>query len=230
MPGPSGRDHYLVLACSDGAGSAPLSHLGSEVACLSVVRACELDLSEARSERDVLTEGNARSWFVAARDAMMQCSNDNSVELRQVAATLLFAVIGRRTALFAQVGDGAIVTSDGEKCDVVFWPDRGEYANETTFLTSDRWEESFRSCCTPRVDEVAMMTDGLQPVALHNSTKTAHSPFFISMLAQLRQVTDSSVFAVPLNAFLTSEQLRKRTDDDLTIVLATRMPGSEMHA
>lgn len=230
MPGPNGRHQYLVLTCSDGAGSAELSHFGSRAACLGVVRACESSLSEGWRERDVLTESNARAWFAAARDAMAKCADDNGVEPRQVAATLLLAVVGRNAALFAQVGDGAIITSDGDKCGVVFWPDRGEYANETTFLTSDQWESSFRSRCTPRVDEVALLTDGLQPVALHNATQTAHAPFFLAMFAQLREVSDSSVFAVPLNAYLISEPLRKRTDDDLTLVLATRLSGKGAHA
>lgn len=230
LPGPTGAAHYLVLACADGAGSASHAHKGAEAACIGFARACERSCSLGHPEAATLTEQNAESWFAEARDHVVQTAECLGVEARQTATTLLAAVLGEEIALFMQLGDGAIVTSNGQGCSVVFWPDRGEYANETTFLTDPAWRASIRASVAGRVDELALFTDGLQSVALHYATQTTHDPFFLSMFGQIRDTPDWESLRVPLSAYLKSEALRKRTDDDVTLLLATRRARAERDA
>ena len=131
-----------------------------------------------------------------------------------------------------QVGDGAVVvhwedtpqSSDGY--DWIFWADEAAYANETTFLTDERAAGNLQhTLVNYRLDEVALFTDGLQRLALHYETRTAHAPFFEPMFAPLRAAANdgrANELSASLAAFLDSPSVNERTDDDKTLILATR--------
>jgi hypothetical protein len=74
------------------------------------------------------------------------------------------------------------------------------------------------------LEEVAVFSDGLQMLALQYSTRSVHSPFFRPMFRQLASSTEGHVIELcnPLNSFLNSKLVNERTDDDKTLVLATR--------
>jgi hypothetical protein len=59
-------------------------------------------------------------------------------------------------------------------------------------------------------------------LALSYASKSAHQPFFARMFAALRKVGDREDLVVPLRQFLDSPAVNDRTDDDKTLVLATR--------
>lgn len=63
------------------------------------------------------------------------------VGLRDLACTILLAIVGADAAVFAQLGDGAIITGEGDHYTPVFWPPAGEYANVTDFLTDADFAE-----------------------------------------------------------------------------------------
>jgi hypothetical protein len=73
---------------------------------------------------------------------------------------------------------------------------------------------------------VALLTDGLQGLALRFSTREAHGPFFEPMFARLRREREGEPKGLgkELRAFLGSAPVNQRTDDDKTLVLATRLP------
>ena len=68
---------------------------------------------------------------------------------------------------------------------------------------------------------MALFTDGLQTLAL-DYTRAAHSPFFAPMFAALSSETEPGGLLGPLSAFLESPAVNERTDDDKTLILATR--------
>jgi hypothetical protein len=113
------------------------------------------------------------------------------------------------------------------------WPQSGEYANCTFFLTDADAATRVQAKRARRVDELALLTDGLQGLALHFASRAAHGPFFAPMFARLRGVsaTRPRSLAGELHAFLDSPAVNQRTDDDKTLVLATRLPanGSGRH-
>jgi hypothetical protein len=78
-----------------------------------------------------------------------------------------------------------------------------------------------------RVDELALFTDGLQPLALHYASRTVHAPFFVPMFDSLRRSTDIDGLESPLKQFLKSKPVIDRTDDDKTLMLATRRSFSD---
>src|SRR5262249_5744539 len=108
----------------------------------------------------------------------------------------------------------------------VFWPQNVEYANVTRFVTDDAAAQWFQcEALDPRICDIAVMTDGLEPLALQFSTQTVHSRFFDGFASQLRKGSDegeSEQLSKDLVAFLVSPAVRSRVDDDLTLVIASR--------
>lgn len=218
----AGMSSYLLVACADGAGSASHASLGAKAACLGFIRLA----SESLRDGLALHEVEARqmfNWYARVRGHLGLEASLRNLDIRDLACTLLTAIVGDEVAVFSQIGDGAIVYRDGEDFTTAFWPQTGEYANITFFLTSPDFEEklTFRSL-GQRVDELALFTDGLQPLALHYASRTVHAPFFVPMFDSLRRSTDMDGLESPLKQFLKSKLVTDRTDDDKTLLLATR--------
>ena len=72
-------------------------------------------------------------------------------------------------------------------------------------------------------DEIALFTDGLQTLVLSFSEKRAHAGFFRPLFDALRQSGDEVPgFSAHLETFLSRDDIRRRSDDDKTLVLAVR--------
>jgi hypothetical protein len=217
-----GSTPLLIATCADGAGSASHSQIGARLACTAFLNVASAALEDglriSAIDRQLML-----GWYETARARLSFEACISNFESRDFACTLLTAIVSTESATFSQLGDGAIVVDDGEAYSPVFWPQSGEYANTTNFITGADLEDGleFRLLDRP-VKDLAIFTDGLQPLALHYATRTAHSPFFAPMFESLRQVAETESLEGPLRAFLNSEPVNTRTDDDKTIVLATR--------
>ena len=142
------------------------------------------------------------------------------------ACTFLAAIVGVDSAAFFQIGDGAIVYSanDGaENYNLISLPQQGEYANSTNFVTDLTVSDVLQfEMIEKRIDEIAVFTDGLQRIALDYKSKAAHAPFFRPMFAPLRTATETADLQKRLIDFLNSPKINERTDDDKTLILASR--------
>ena len=107
----------------------------------------------------------------------------------------------------------------------MFWPQRGEYANTTHFLTDkDAAERLQIEPLVGKVTDVALMTDGLESLALHYASKSVHEPFFHGMFQPLLDADGAEEInrlSASLERFLSSERVGSRTDDDVSLILAT---------
>ena len=218
----TGSETVLVLACSDGAGSAEFSQIGSQAACATLV---DLVSAETRMMRHLGTvdRKRARAWVKQVHRAVGVQADLREVAARQLACTLLFAVLGEHGAAFGQIGDGAIVVHGDDDYRTEFWPQSGEYANTTNFVSDRRWDSHFEFAWHDEpVDEVALFSDGLQMLALDYTTRQVHAPFFAPLFASLREQPGAAQLQEPMRAFLDSPQLAERTDDDKTLMLASR--------
>jgi len=159
--------------------------------------------------------------FRDVREAVLAEAERLGVSGRELACTALLAVIGPSVAAFAQIGDGAMVVGDR----VIFWPEPAEYANATDFLTDDDWAAKLHFAMTDApVTEVAVLTDGLQRLALDFQGKAPHAAFFRPLFDALRSATDVEALVEPFRDFLDSPRVNARTDDDKTLVIAVRRP------
>jgi hypothetical protein len=208
----------VVAACSDGAGSAELSHLGSGCAVERFMQEARQSLKATSPDRDVI-----ESWVDRTREMVLEEAAAQGVPPRQLACTLLGAVVGDEWAAFIQIGDGVIVFDSGNGFELAFWPDNGEYANTTRFITDEDYRERLRiEIVTRRVSELAILTDGLQMLALDFANARVHDRFFAPLFRTLRNGPSEDTLRASLLDFMDSKRVNDRTDDDKTILLATR--------
>lgn len=218
----AGGETVLLLACADGAGSAEHAELGARIASEAIAREMREALGGGVRVSDI-DGGMMMAWHRRVRELLSAEADLRSARLRDFACTLLTAAVGEQSAVFSQIGDGAIILPESDAYRTVFWPQSGEYLNTTNFLTDEEFEQRLEFCTHPEpVDELALLTDGLQMLALRYAEKMVHSPFFQPMFQALRAADSASVLQAPLRDFLTSPQVNRRTDDDKTLILATR--------
>jgi len=214
--GPDGE--WLAVAVADGAGSASYADAGATLACDEFVRRIDLVPPDA-----LFTRAGMDALFTDVRDALVAEAERLGVPPREVACTALLAVVGPASAVVAQVGDGAIILGDGDGHRVAFWPEPAEYANATDFLTDAQFADALRFEATAGpIVEVAVLSDGLQRLALDFEAKVPHAAFFRPLFDALRGAADPAALGPPFREFLNSPRVNERTDDDKTLVIAIR--------
>jgi Protein phosphatase 2C len=223
----SAGNEVLVAAVSDGAGSAIFGRMGSMIACQYFIDDVKRYFAQGRDSAQ-LADGFIEDWIDVYQQIISIKSRENGSTLQDYACTLLAAVVEGNRAAFFQIGDGAIVASQRGQEDqysCICWPQRGEYANSTNFLTDcDVAEKIYRESKSVTVDEIALFTDGIQNLVLDYRTRSPHAPFFSPLFNWLRPRSSgySQELADSLAAYLNSEKINSRTDDDKTLVMATR--------
>lgn len=194
------RDDAFMLAChngwqmltvSDGAGSAPFSRKGAELACEVSLDFCKEKLPEGNelerifedmdSNQDPLTWKAAASKLAyhvlpaaafAAHKAIRQEAEAKGREMRAYAATLLLALVKKFPAGWAvlsfQVGDGAMGLFADGKWELLAQPDEGEYGGQTRFITMNEIYDSshelmrrLRLDFVPDLHGLLLMSDGV---------------------------------------------------------------------
>jgi hypothetical protein len=211
-------EHFLVVACADGAGSAARSEEGAAAATAGFVSAaCDFLATQAEVTRESLVE-----CFRAARKSVEERAAKLDMPARELACTLLAAIVGEKEAFFAQVGDGLIVVRGNDEYLPVFWPRVGDYPNDSDFLTDETYEKQLQFAQRPAPKELALSTDGLQTLMANISARTIHQGFFSPIFAQLKAAREPDELLVPLRDFLSSAAVNERTDDDKTLLLALR--------
>ena len=225
------RDGVLVVAVADGAGSARHAEVGSTIAAAAAVRTASrlLRLHTHPVYEGVLRE-ILRETFVFVRGCLTAEANRSGWDIRELSTTLIVAVCTPEMTGAAQIGDGAVVTAaappvgGGEDPLTLFSaPQRGEYANETSFITSGDWHRRLSIRARRRSTRcLVMFTDGIQSLALDTLHDfRPHKPFFAPLIQWAEQQVNESAASDGLRAFLGSSRVSDRTDDDLTLLIAT---------
>lgn len=218
-----GGQETLIACVADGAGSAAKSDDGSSLACVTILELATEFFEKHEGSLEKLDRETAVGWCQEARERLAQLAEKREDKLRDYATTLCVAILGPEKAAFFQVGDGAIVARRTGVMGVVFWPQSGEYANSTTFLTIDQVEQHVEFCeATAPYDDLALFTDGIERLALSFEGQTPHPPFFEPLFKTLRSAPDPDALSAELAKFLDSESMRNRSDDDKTVILAAQ--------
>lgn len=212
----------LIVAVADGAGSAKFAELGARNVCDFFVSGVSA-LFENGGKISDLNQTFYFEFLKAFSNALS--ANDNNTDLNDYACTFLAVAACENETIFCQIGDGAIVfASELDEFKLFAIPQQGEYANTTNFVTDENAAEKLQfKRLENRIEELAIFTDGLQRLAIDFQSKNAHLPFFRSMLAPLRGENPAANLEEKLSAFLNSPKINERTDDDKTLILASRL-------
>jgi len=225
----------LVAAVADGAGSASLGGLGAEVASRAAVRAAARALPAGPDAATLrATLGGA---LAVARAAVGAEAAARAAAPQDLATTLIVvaALPGGEAVAAMQVGDGAAVCADaGGRLHTLTSPRWGEYVNETAFLSTPGaveaaqwgwWEPNGNApdgAPSSGAARLAVLSDGLQMLALAMPAGDPHPPFFAPLLRYAAGAADPGTAAEGLAAFLRGPRVAARTDDDVTLLLAVR--------
>src|SRR6476646_5950175 len=185
----------LLLAAADGAGSAARSAEGAAVAVRAALDGAEAALvASGQPDHDLAWRALLEAALRAARAALESLTEASGVGppgslaaasipsgLGDFATTLLLAVVTEHWLAAVQVGDGAIVLwAADDELTMLTEPRPGdaEYLNETTFVTSPEYLEQAQFAVQQRDAPrgLALLTDGLQLLALNLASGRAHAP------------------------------------------------------
>lgn len=214
----------LIAAVADGAGSATLAEIGAEIAVNTAVKSiAEEGLKISENDPDDCWHQLLTASLKMAREAVETEAQVREVKSRDLASTLILAIATPELIAVAQIGDGAAAIGDSDgNIIAVTVPPCGEYINETIFLISDNALETAQlRVWRGKLAHLAIFSDGLQMLALKMPEGAAHVPFFSPLFKFVGQVEDEGEAKEQLESFLKSPRVTERTDDDLTLLLAS---------
>jgi hypothetical protein len=216
----------VLIALADGSGSAAHGGEGAycaiETALASLAAGLETGLPETSGGWMALLQ----DVFLSARLGLEVLAENEDAPLRDFATTLICAVAGPGWLAAAGLGDGVLVAlrKDGRLFTALL-PQRGEYANETLFLTAASAIEQLNIyIAEEEIAALAVMSDGLTRLALEFPAMDPHRSFFDPVLSFAAQLEDQEVGVRRLAEYLSSDKVSARTSDDRSLVLAVR-PG-----
>jgi len=219
VPGAGGGE-VLIAAVSDGAGTARRSEIG---ASLAVARFLQ---DFAATDPASIDRAFVVGWISSVQDEIAALAADEGSDVRDYACTMLGAVVAGSGSVYLQIGDGAIVVGGEEVGEYswIFWPQHGEYANTTNFLTQEQAAQALLFETGPPVREIALFSDGIERLVLDFSASAVHSPSFRPIFKWLAGTLpgDKRQPSEALITYLGSDHVNMRTDDDKTLVMATR--------
>lgn len=215
-----------VAVLADGAGSAEAGGMGAARAVWIAMHALEdQDLERAWIE-DGRAVACAREVVETVRRELGILADGRGHDVASLSCTLLalWATEGSHGAL--QVGDGFTVVRESGRDDyrLLLEPAKGEYVNQTVFVTSDRALDSLEvaASATP-IDFGCVSSDGLEEVAIHMDDWTPGQRFFRYWEDFLDESDGLAEAEDGILQFLEgNEELDRRSIDDRSVVFLRR--------
>lgn len=224
-------EDILVYAVADGLGSASHAAQGAQCAVLKAVMAMRdrLTTMTIPLESDVVN-----AVFHDVHQALVQLADQLNVSVNDVACTLQLVVMNAQQLLMGQVGDGLVLgirtnCADAEPVVQLSTMRSKDYGNLThTMIAHDFVKHlqvtDIRQEEYNQYDGVVLMTDGAQSLCFEYQIMKPFQPFFVELIAWLNQNQTTSVTELnqQLVGFFSSEELRQKSSDDITFVVARR--------
>jgi hypothetical protein len=222
---PNNAAGYLVCVVSDGAGSASYGGEGAALVCRTFSTAAQAHLSENGTSPD---DEVILGWLDQIRDRITFAALSRGKTPRDFAATMIAVLSNGHETLIVQVGDGCLALRfpDCADWEVPIWPDHGEYASTTSFVTDDPQVKCRIHRELRQVAAMAAMTDGLERLALDFKEQKPFSAFFEGISKPvLAAASPGKMYPLSsmLKEYLDGEAICSRTDDDKTLVVAARV-------
>ncbi len=241
---------FVVVA--DGAGSAPLSHLGAQAAVAHLAAHFAAIPEDIESLDGMSWRATAAAGFSAVQHRLGELAKAEGVALSTLACTLIVLAYAPDAIALAHVGDGraAYRTPAGE-WRALMQPERGEEAGSTVFVTTtvgdDEWfDRHLRTTFLAHsVSAFTCMTDGCERSAFlvsvfsealgrYHDPNLPYAPFLDPNVSTLLALQAEGVAQAEIDA-LWAQYLRngdersptlRQQADDKTMILAARTTGA----
>ncbi len=230
---PDGR--IVAGVISDGAGTASHAELGSRTTC-QVMASWMLGIGQAMAAEphdDARIEQKVAAGIERVRATMLA----SGAALRDQHCTFVACVLTDRTGFVCQVGDSIAISTRFEQAagqergKIDFFPDRsteifqvdrGDYVNETHFITEPDWRSHLRvrSFETPAIDAMLIMSDGAMEIATTGGK--VFRGFLSNLVALLLTLDDANERDATLDGWLADRRTFPTTGDDKTMLIAIR--------
>lgn len=218
------KNSYLLAIVSDGAGSASHGGKGAAIVC----RTFSVEIRNFLKEHDRLpVEADINFWLDLARDRIIFASTNRSLTPRDFAATMVLVVTNGKDLIVAHVGDGCAVIKDSSTglWHAPTWPDHGEYASTTFFVTDDIEVKLRIREYSGDIGSVAIFSDGLERLVLDFANKVPSDGFFEAMVKPINagfRKGKNKELSLALARYLDSDSVNERTDDDKSLIIAIK--------
>lgn len=205
-----------AIVISDGAGSAQHSEHGAAIAVKTATQILRETVPwtapEALKEQ-VLT---------MCRAEMTKRAQELGCPLGELAATLAFVAATRDVCIAGNLGDGIVAALRNDTSEVLIGQERGEFANETVFLTSSRANAHLRVIKKPAdaYDGFAVMSDGAAE-SLYQRHKDVLAPALIRLFSWFEENTSTSIRDALQKSVM--PLLTERTPDDCSLAVLRRV-------
>jgi hypothetical protein len=209
----------IFAVVSDGAGSAKHGRYGAWLTCrfLSVRFRKWLRINPILPTDEELVD-----WIDELRDQIYEIADQRRAVPRDFAATLAAIVVVPGESVTLHVGDSAIVGRKGSDWNVLCWPENGEYASSTYFVTDEPVPRLKVNRHPREHDAFALFSDGVGDLALSHMERAAHARFFDPMMRPVDVASGDGrlvELSERLATYLASPLVCDRSDDDKTLIL-----------
>ncbi|NEO33164.1 MAG: protein phosphatase 2C domain-containing protein [Symploca sp. SIO3C6] len=219
-------DKLIIGAVADGAGSAKYSAQGAKLAVKEILDYLHKFKKKFSQQSYQLTAKIAKQTFYEGvqkvRTSLQEKAFKEQCSLNEFACTLIAFVATPDWISAMQIGDGFLVTRlyDQPSYQLFFHPDKGEFVNETTFITSRNALATMQVHTLPGKQRfICASTDGLESVSINLRNWLPFAPFFKPLETYIEQTNNPKEDKEYLSQFLSSKRLQSRTDDDKTLLI-----------
>ena len=236
---------WLIVAVSDGAGSAEYSRKGAQIACETFVEDLSKKLSSVETNDKLASIPDPSGQEMALERLLLETAHHASKNIRseaesmntpfkQYSATFLGYIakkMGEEWLIVSVgVGDGAIGLIDSEgKLHLMNEPDGGEYVGQTRFLTTPSvWQDGQKRTFSVRVHDfkfLCSMTDGVSDPKFETDNNLKNPDKWNELWNDLNQSPDTPVHFDKRDSSVEGELLSwldfwsKGNHDDRTITI-----------
>lgn len=232
------NEQIVALVVSDGAGSATQSEKGSQT-CASIMAATLLDIGEKHS--DHLTgvfQGKQKSRHfiqdaVAAGLAKVrQVLDPSEKSLADFHHTFTGALLTPAGGFLAQIGDSPAISAKAtllktpetsEYVDFfaesqIYLVEKGEYVNETCFVTQLTWLQNLRLTHVPAHSALLIMSDGAGDLVINRGE--IFRPFISNVLSNVLKKQNREQRDEVIREAIAAPEADSITSDDKTLIIA----------
>lgn len=236
---------WLIVAVSDGAGSAEYSRKGSQIACETFVADLSRKLGSAETNDKLASISTPGGQEMALERLLLETAfhgwkniqseaESMNTPFKQYSATFLGYIakkMGEEWLIVSVgIGDGTIglIDSDGQ-LHLMNEPDGGEYVGQTRFLTTPSiWQDGQKRTFSVRVHDfkfLCSMTDGVSDPKFETDNNLKNPDKWNELWDDLNHTSDSPVHFEKRDASIEDELLSwldfwsKGNHDDRTITI-----------